>query len=329
MSCTVTHVRKESGSPALAAQTHKNDDPVHIRNNRQAMFSTASIRSRAALLLLPLLLLAVPAEATQPLPWQLGMQPAATPVKEFIGSFHNMLLVIITLITIFVLALLLYTIVRFRASANPTPSKTTHHTMLEVAWTLVPVLILVVIAVPSFRLIYFADKAPNADFTLKVTGHQWYWSYEYPDHGEFQFDSYMVADADLKPGQTRLLEVDNRTVVPVGATVRVVIAGADVIHSWFVPALGVQKYAMPGRLNEIWFRIDKPGVYYGQCNQICGVNHWFMPIEVRAVPREQFNAWAEQAKTRFAQGLAPTHPSQIAAAEPTAPATLSLAEARR
>jgi cytochrome c oxidase subunit II len=268
------------------------------------------------LALLAVAAVAGPAEASQPLPWQLGMQPAVTPAKEFIGSFHNLLLVIITLITIFVLALLLYTIVRFRASANPTPSKTTHHTLLEVAWTVVPVLILVVIAVPSFRLIYFADKAVNADFTLKVTGHQWYWTYEYPDHGAFQFDSYMVADADIKPGQTRLLEVDNRTVVPVGATVRVVIAGADVIHSWFVPALGVQKYAMPGRLNEIWFRVDKPGVYYGQCNQICGVNHAFMPIAVEAVDPATFDRWSEAAKKRFADsGLPPLSVAEVMALE--------------
>ena len=285
------------------------------------MLPTDRYRARFALFLSFLAVFALaaaagPAAASQPLPWQLGMQPAVTPAKEFIGSFHNMLLVIITLITIFVLALLLYTIVRFRASANPTPSKTTHHTLLEVAWTVVPVLILVVIAVPSFRLIYFADKAVDADFTLKVTGHQWYWTYEYPDHGAFQFDSYMVADADIKPGQTRLLEVDNRTVVPVGATVRVVIAGADVIHSWFVPALGVQKYAMPGRLNEIWFRVDKPGVYYGQCNQICGVNHAYMPIAVEAVDKATFDRWAEAAKRRFADsGLPPLSVAEVMALE--------------
>jgi cytochrome c oxidase subunit 2 len=290
------------------------------------MFPTDSARLRAVsvrpflalLALIALFALGVPvAEASQPQPWQLGMQPAVTPVKEFIGQFHNMLLVIITLITIFVLALLLYTIVRFRASANPVPSKTTHHTMLEVLWTVVPVLILVVIAVPSFRLIYYADKAPEVDFTLKVVGHQWYWSYEYPDHGEFAFDSYMVADADLKPGQARLLEVDNRTVVPVGATVRVVIAGTDVIHSWFVPALGVQKYAMPGRLNEIWFRVDKPGVYYGQCNQICGVNHAYMPIAVEAVDKATFDKWAEEAKKRFAGNLPPLSVAEIQALDAT------------
>ncbi|MCA3245388.1 MAG: cytochrome c oxidase subunit II [Azospirillum sp.] len=244
--------------------------------------------------------------AAQPQPWQLGMQPSASPIKDFIASFHNMLLVIITLITIFVLALLLYTMVRFRASANPNPSKTAHHTLLEVVWTAVPILILAVIAIPSFKLIYFADKAPDAEFTLKVTGRQWYWNYQYPDHGDFQFDSYMVQDADLKPGQTRLLEVDNRVVVPVGAKIRVTLHGADVIHSWFVPALGVQKYTMPGRINEVWMMVDRPGVYYGQCNQICGINHAYMPIAIEAVDRATFDRWTAEAKRRFAQdGSAP------------------------
>ncbi|MCZ8124147.1 MAG: cytochrome c oxidase subunit II [Magnetospirillum sp.] len=244
--------------------------------------------------------------AAQPQPWQLGMQPSASPIKDFIASFHNMLLVIITLITIFVLALLLYTMVRFRASANPNPSKTAHHTLLEVVWTAVPILILAVIAIPSFKLIYFADKAPDAEFTLKVTGRQWYWNYQYPDHGDFQFDSYMVQDSDLKPGQARLLEVDNRVVVPVGAKIRVTLHGADVIHSWFVPALGVQKYTMPGRINEVWMMVDRPGVYYGQCNQICGINHAYMPIAIEAVDRATFDRWTAEAKRRFAQdGSAP------------------------
>jgi cytochrome c oxidase subunit 2 len=237
-------------------------------------------------------------------------------VKEFIGSFHNMLLVIITLITVFVLALLLYTMVRFRAAANPNPSKTSHHTMLEVVWTLVPILILIVIAVPSFRLLYFADKAPEAEMTLKVTGRQWYWTYEYPDQGGFQFDSYMVQDGDLKPGQPRLLEVDNRVVVPVGARVRVLIHGSDVIHSWVLPALGVQKYAMPGRINETWMQVDRPGVYYGQCNQICGVNHAFMPIAVEAVDPQTFERWAAEAKRRFADsGLPPLSVADVLALE--------------
>jgi cytochrome c oxidase subunit 2 len=270
------------------------------------MRSIVSVRAVAAFAVLAFVgLVAGSALAGQPQPWQLGFQPSASPIKDFIGSFHNMLLVIITLITVFVLALLLYTMVRFRAAANPNPSKTTHHTGLEIVWTVVPILILAVIAVPSFKLLYFADKAPDAEFTLKVTGHQWYWTYQYPDHGDFQFESYMVQDKDLKPGQPRLLEVDNRVVVPVGVKIRVVIHGADVIHSWFIPALGTQKYAMPGRINEIWMMADRPGVYYGQCNQICGVNHAYMPIAVEAVDKATFERWTAEAKRRFAQDGSP------------------------
>ncbi len=277
------------------------------------MRSILSVRSFVAFAAVALVaLFADAAFAQQPLPWQLGMQPPASPVKEFIGSFHNMLLVIITLITVFVLALLLYTMVRFRAAANPNPSKTAHHTALEVVWTLVPILILIVIAVPSFRLLYFADKVQEAEMTLKVTGRQWYWNYEYPDQGGFQFDSYMVQESDLKPGQPRLLEVDNRVVVPVGARVRVLIHGSDVIHSWFLPSLGVQKYAMPGRINETWMQVDRPGVYYGQCNQICGVNHAFMPVAIEAVDKATFDRWVEEAKKRFAQdGSAPLSVAEI------------------
>lgn len=277
------------------------------------MRSIVSVRAVAAFAVLAFVgLFAGAALAGQPQPWQLGFQPSASPIKDFIGSFHNMLLVIITLITIFVLALLLYTMVRFRAAANPNPSKTAHHTGLEIVWTVVPILILAVIAVPSFKLLYFADKAPDAEFTLKVTGHQWYWTYQYPDHGDFQFESYMVQDKDLKPGQPRLLEVDNRVVVPVGAKIRVVIHGADVIHSWFIPALGAQKYAMPGRINEIWMMASKPGVFYGQCNQICGVNHAYMPIAVEAVDRATFDRWTVEAKRRFAQdGLPPLSVAEI------------------
>lgn len=277
------------------------------------MRSILSVRSVVAFAAVALVaLFADAALAQQPLPWQLGMQPPASPVKEFIGSFHNMLLVVITLITVFVLALLLYTMVRFRSAANPNPSKTSHHTLLEVAWTLVPILILIVIAVPSFRLLYFADKVQEAEMTLKVTGRQWYWNYEYPDQGGFQFDSYMVQESDLKPGQPRLLEVDNRVVVPVGARVRVLIHGSDVIHSWFLPSLGVQKYAMPGRINETWMQVDRPGVYYGQCNQICGVNHAFMPVAIEAVDKATFDRWVEEAKKRFAQdGSAPLSVAEI------------------
>jgi cytochrome c oxidase subunit 2 len=239
--------------------------------------------------------------ATEPHPWQLGMQEPGSPVKASIEAFHDLLLVIITLITIFVLGLMLYTIWRFRAAANPAPTRTAHNTLLEVAWTAIPVLILVVIAIPSFKLLYFGDRTPNAEMTVKVVGHQWYWSYEYPDHGNFTFDSYMVAESDIKPGQRRLLEVDNRVVVPVGTNVRILVAGTDVIHSWFVPALGVQIYAMPGRLNETWLNVDKPGVYYGQCNQICGINHAYMPIAVEALSKEDFARWTQEAKQKYAR----------------------------
>jgi cytochrome c oxidase subunit 2 len=239
--------------------------------------------------------------ATEPHPWQLGMQEPGSVVKDYLHHFHNMLLWIITIITIFVLGLLVYTMVRFRASANPTPTRTSHNTILEVAWTAIPVLILVIIAIPSFKLLYLGDRTPNPEMTIKVVGHQWYWSYEYPDHGNFTFDSYMVPDSDIKPGQRRLLEVDNRVVVPVGTNIRIFVAGTDVIHSFFVPALGVQVYAMPGRLNEAWVNVDRPGVYYGQCNQICGVNHAYMPIAVEALTKADFAKWVEDAKKKHAR----------------------------
>ena len=244
---------------------------------------------------------AAAAFAAAPEPWQLGMQEPASIVKHSLHSFHNLLLWIITVITIFVTALLIYTMVRFRASANASPTRTAHNTLLEVAWTAIPVLILVVIAIPSFKLLYLGDRTPNPEMTVKVVGHQWYWSYEYPDHGNFTFDSYMVAESDIKPGQKRLLEVDNRVVVPAGTNVRILVAGTDVIHSFFIPSLGVQIYAMPGRLNEAWVNVDKPGVYYGQCNQICGVNHAYMPIAVEALSKKDFARWVEDAKKKFAQ----------------------------
>ncbi len=233
---------------------------------------------------------------TEPHNWQLGFQQAATPVKERIASFHDELLIIITLITIFVMALLAYVIVRFNARANPVPTRTTHNTLIEVVWTVVPVLILVIIAIPSFKLMYYMDRTAKADMTIKVTGHQWYWSYEYPDAGEVGFDSNIIPVDQLKPGQKRLLDVDNRLIVPVGTTVRVLIIGSDVMHSWFVPSFGVQMYAVVGRSNETWFNVENEGVYYGQCNQICGVNHAFMPIVVEAVSKQAFAKWIDEKK---------------------------------
>jgi cytochrome c oxidase subunit 2 len=250
--------------------------------------------------------LAAPTDLGVPVPWGLGLQDSASPVKERVASLHNLLLVIITLITLFVLALLAYACWRFSAARNPTPSRTSHHTLLEVAWTVIPVLILVVIAVPSFRLLYFMDRVEEPDLTVKVTGFQWAWHYEYPDADGLQFESYMIPEEQaVAQGKRRLLDVDNELVVPAGKNVRVLVTSRDVIHSFFVPALGIQKYNIPGRTMETWFRADRPGVYYGQCNQICGVSHAFMPIVVRAVPEAEFTTWLEQAKQRFASGAAP------------------------
>lgn len=258
-----------------------------------------------------------PAGADYPRPWQLGMQAPASEVKDRINHFHDLLMVIITLITLFVMVLLVYVMVRFRASAHPTPTRTTHNTMIEILWTVLPVVILVVIAIPSFKLLYFEDRAPHAGMTLKVTAHQWYWSYGYPDNGNVQFDSYMVQDADLKPGQMRLLTADNPLVLPVQTDVRILVNGTDVMHSFFITSLGVQIYAVPGRVNETWVNIDRPGTYYGECNQICGDNHAYMPIEVQAVSKEDFAKWLETAKKKFA--AVPSNDAvRVAAAQPAA-----------
>ena len=237
--------------------------------------------------------------ADQPKDWQAGLQAAATPTMERINGFHNMLVYIIVAISLFVLALMVYAMVRFRKSANPTPSRTTHNTLVEVLWTVVPIVILVTIAVPSFRLLYFADRAANPEMTVKATGHQWYWSYEYPDHGDFSFDAIMVPDSEIKAGQVRLLSTDNAVVVPVDTDVRLLTTSADVIHSWAMPAFGVKLDANPGKVNETWFRVTQAGTYYGQCSELCGVNHGFMPIEIRAVSKAEFTRWVEEAKTAF------------------------------
>lgn len=228
------------------------------------------------------------------LPWQLGFQPPATPVMEQLNSLHDFLLVIITLITLFVLVMLTYICIRFRRKANPVPSKTAHNTRLEIVWTVIPILILVVIAIPSLRIHYFMERDTEMDMTIKVTGYQWYWHYDYPDHGNFGFDSYMKKDEDLQPGDHRLLAVDNRVVVPVDTNVRVLLTGADVIHAWAVPAFGVKRDAMPGRLNETWFRATKTGTFYGQCSELCGVGHGFMPIVVEVVSKDDFGRWVKE-----------------------------------
>ncbi|HET7884918.1 MAG TPA: cytochrome c oxidase subunit II [Bradyrhizobium sp.] len=235
------------------------------------------------------------AELGQPAPWEYKLQEAATPVMENITWFHNFLLVLITLITLFVLALLVVVVVKFNARANPVPSRTTHNTLIEVAWTLIPVLILVGIAVPSFRLLFLELDVPKADLTIKATGKQWYWSYAYPDNGKFEFDSLMAQDK-----QPRLLGVDNEMVVPVNKVIRVQTVGADVIHSFAVPAFGIKIDAIPGRLNETWFKATKTGMFYGQCSELCGKDHAFMPIAVRVVTDKEFAAWVEDAKKKFA-----------------------------
>ena len=249
----------------------------------------------------------------QPSPWQIGMQDPATPVMQDITNFHDFLLWIITAITIFVLGLLLIVIVRFNANANPTPSRTTHNTPLEVMWTIVPVVILATIAVPSFRLLFVQLSVPKPDLTVKVTGKQWFWTYAYPDNGNFQFDSLMVPDKDLKPGQLRLLAVDNEMVVPVNKVVHVLVTGADVIHSFNVPSFGIRIDAIPGRINDTWFKATKEGVFYGQCSELCGKDHSFMPIAVHVVSQADFDAWLAKAKQQFAAEQ-PAAPTTIAAA---------------
>jgi len=240
------------------------------------------------------------AGAAQPEPWQIGLQEPAGSIAQKATDLHNLLLIIISLISVFVLALLVYVGWRFRRDANPTPSRTTHNTTIEILWTVIPVLILVVIAVPSFRLLYYMDETKNAEMVIKVTGNQWYWNYEYMDD-QIAFDSYMLSDDELQPGQPRLLSVDNPLVVPANTKIKMLVTGNDVMHSFFVPSLAVQTYALIGRVNEVW--IDVPEgekTYYGQCNQICGVNHSFMPIVVKAMAKEEYQAWLADAKQEFA-----------------------------
>ena len=244
---------------------------------------------------------AVPGWAqAQAVPWQMGLQPAATPVMERIGDFHDLLMVIITLIVLIVLGLLVAVMVKFNRKANPVPAKTTHNTLLEVMWTTVPILILVIIAVPSFKLLYFADSNPRTEMTLKITGHQWYWAYEYPDQGGFGFESYMVPQADLVKGQQRLLSVDNRVVLPVDTKIRLLMTSDDVIHNWAMPAFGVKLDAVPGRSNETWTEATRTGTYYGQCSELCGKDHAFMPIEVHVVSKAEFAVWAAEKKAKAA-----------------------------
>lgn len=235
----------------------------------------------------------------QPSPWEINLQKAATPVMESIAWFHNFMLWIIIGITLLVLALLVIVVMKFNAKTNPVPSKTTHHVGIEVAWTIIPVLILVAVSVPSFRLLFLQLDIPQADLTVKATGKQWYWTYSYPDHGKFEFDSLLAKDK-----MPRLLAVDNEMVVPVNKVVRVQTTGADVIHSFAIPSFGVKIDSVPGRLNETWFKATKVGMYYGQCSELCGKDHAYMPIAIRVVSDEEFAAWVETAKKKFASAPA-------------------------
>ena len=239
--------------------------------------------------------------ANQPKDWQLGFQEAASSTMRDIVNFHDKLLLpIIIAISVFVLFLMVYACIRFRASKNPNPSKRTHNVAVEVLWTLIPCLILIVIAVPSFKILYKQDTIPKADLTIKAIGYQWYWGYEYPDENII-FDSYMVEEKDLQPSQPRLLTVDNEVFVPVDKVVKVMITANDVLHAWALPSFGVKRDAVPGRINETWFKADSTGTFYGQCSELCGIKHAFMPITVNVVTEEEYNQWLEKAKVEFAK----------------------------
>ena len=240
------------------------------------------------------------AYASEPKPWQMDLQEPAGIIATKATDLHNFLLVVITLISVFVLGLLVYVCITFREKPNVKPSKTSHNTLIEVIWTVVPVLILVVIAIPSFKLLYLTEADKPVDMVVKVSGAQWYWNYEYPDE-EISFDSYIIAEADLKENQKRMLDVDNPLVVPEGTRIKFLITGNDVMHSFFVPSLALQVYSIAGRVNEIWTEVPMgKKKYYGQCNQSCGVNHAYMPIVIQALPKDEYKQWLKEAKVKFA-----------------------------
>ena len=277
--------------------------------NCREILSVISIKSlyielkmqKTFFILLTIILMPYEAFADQPKDWQLGFQDAASQSMYEIVSFHNsILLPIIIAISVFVLFLMAYACFRFRESRNPNPSKTTHNVAIEVLWTLIPCLILIVMAVPSFKILYSQDTIPKADVTIKAIGYQWYWGYEYPDENII-FDSYMIEDKDLMPGQPRLLAVDNEVIVPVNKVVKVLITANDVLHAWAPPSFGVKRDAVPGRINETWFKAEKEGTYYGQCSELCGIKHAFMPITVKVVTDEEYQEWLEEAKIKFAK----------------------------
>ena len=241
--------------------------------------------------------------ADQPKDWQLGFQKSASKSMSDIVLFHDyMLLPIITAITVFVLFLVIYACIRFRATKNKIASQTSHNTTIEIVWTLVPCLILIIMAVPSFKVLYSQDRVPPADVTVKAIGYQWYWGYEYPDENII-FDSYMIEDKDLKANQPRLLSVDNEVVVPVNKNIKVLITANDVLHAWALPSFGVKRDAVPGRINETWFKADRTGTFYGQCSELCGIKHAFMPITVRVVTDEEYKKWLLEAKEKFAKEI--------------------------
>jgi cytochrome c oxidase subunit II len=263
--------------------------------------------------------------------YQLGLQPAVTPVMERINAFHDILLVLITVITIFVLVLMAYVMWRFSEKRNPTPSKTTHHFMLELAWTVVPVLILIAIAFPSFRLLYFSDQVQDADITVKAIGRQWYWSFEYPDHGNFTFDAYMVAEEDLQPGQPRLLTADNALVLPVDTNIRFLVTASDVLHNFAMPQFGLKTDAVPGRINETWAYVPAEfagQTFYGQCSELCGTGHAYMPIMIQMVTKAEFAAWTEKAREEFAQNDVPANDLPAAAPDAVTLAAAGVAQSK-
>ncbi len=267
-----------------------------------SFFSRLGVRVGARACVLALTALA-PFEALAdvegaPKPWEINLQPPASPSAERMDDFHTLLLWIIGGIAAFVTALLLYVVLRFNARVHPKPSATTHNTLLEVLWTVIPIVILIVIAVPSFKLLYYADRTPHPDMTLKVTGYQWYWGYEYPDQGGVSFNAYMVPDKDIDPakGQVRLLSTDNPVVLPVETNIQILVTASDVIHSFAIPSLGIKTDAVPGRTNETWVRITKPGTYFGQCSELCGKDHAYMPVEIKAVGKEEFQKWVQEKK---------------------------------
>ena len=247
------------------------------------------------------IIFATSAIANQPKEWQLGFQnPASDGMRDIVNFHNNILLPIIIAISVFVLFLMIYACIRFRASRNPVPSKTTHNVAVEVLWTLIPCLILIVMAVPSFKILYKQDTIPKAEVTIKAIGYQWYWGYEYPDENII-FESYMIKEEDLKENQPRLLAVDNEVVVPVNKVVKVLITANDVLHAWALPSFGVKRDAVPGRINETWFKAEKVGTYYGQCSELCGIQHAFMPITVKVVSEEEYAEWLLEAKLKFAK----------------------------